>query len=267
LETGLPWESLSLVRLFRPWLEKALPNHRFIDSIPVNPDSPQEDEIALANMTPISFYHALYFPKRFDRLFDKGVFLDDGSEAEAREWERTFLQLSRKVAIQSPGRTLVVKNPVYTARVKHILRIFPDARFIHIHRDPYTVFQSTVKMEKTTVPLYAYQKPDEETLTDFILWRYRAMYDAFFNDQPKIPEEQFAEVSFAELEADPLGSLARIYETLDLGDFAEARPEIEAYAQSISGYQKNTYTHLPDDVKERVAGAWAENFDRWGYET
>ena len=48
---------LTLGRWLEPLLLKTLPSERFIDNVPVMPDSPQEDEIALANMTEPSFYH------------------------------------------------------------------------------------------------------------------------------------------------------------------------------------------------------------------
>ena len=72
LVTGLPWEARSLVRWLRPLLERALPEHRWIDNIPVNRNSPQEDEIALANMSTLSFYHGIYFPKMLRRQFPRG---------------------------------------------------------------------------------------------------------------------------------------------------------------------------------------------------
>jgi len=265
LETGLPWESLSLVRLFRPWLEKALPNHRFIDSIPVNPDSPQEDEIALANMTPISFYHALYFPKRFDRLFDKGVFLDDGTDAEAREWERTFLQLSRKVALQSPGRTLVVKNPVYTARVKHILRIFPDARFIHIHRNPHEVFRSMRNFHKKLLAEFSLQPGQPVDIDAAILRTYARMMDCLIEDTADLTSEQFFEVGYASLDEDPLGVIEQAFEKLGIENFAESKENFSDYLRSIKKYEKNNYE--PDrEALNTVGAAWSKYFNHFGYQ-
>jgi hypothetical protein len=64
--TALTWDFLLLGNILSPLLEKQLPKHRYIDRVAVDPDSPQEDEIALANMSPLSFYHALYFPEKFD---------------------------------------------------------------------------------------------------------------------------------------------------------------------------------------------------------
>ena len=41
-----------------------------------------------------------------------------------------------------------------------VKELYPDAQFVHIHRDPYTVFQSTQKMERTTVPCQSWRRRD-----------------------------------------------------------------------------------------------------------
>ncbi|MEO1659286.1 MAG: sulfotransferase [Pseudomonadota bacterium] len=266
LQAVFPQTFLTFEKFARGGAERLAPRKRPQDNVKFSADEPIEEERALCSETFLSIQMGRHFPQKRETF--KGLLsLRDASPEERTTWKAALDRFGRKLMIRhGADKSLLFKAPDHTAKVALIRELYPDARFIHIHRDPYTVFQSTVKMEKTTVPLYAYQKPDEETLTDFILWRYRAMYDAFFADQADVPEGQLAEVSFTELEADPIGSLERIYDQLGLGDFETARPEIEAYAQSIAGYQKNTYTNLLDDVKTKVADAWSENFERWGYE-
>ncbi|NET51232.1 MAG: sulfotransferase, partial [Merismopedia sp. SIO2A8] len=53
--TGIPWDFLTLTEWFQPVLEQLLPKDRFIDHVQVTAHSPQEDEIALASMQPLSF--------------------------------------------------------------------------------------------------------------------------------------------------------------------------------------------------------------------
>ncbi|NIP74477.1 MAG: sulfotransferase, partial [Xanthomonadales bacterium] len=99
-------------RVLRPLLERQLPQGRFIDNIPVTPTSPQEDEIAIANISPLSFYHGIYFPRDFDRLIDRGLFFDGCTEAEIAGWERRFIYLMRRLSLHQ-GKQLLIKNPVY----------------------------------------------------------------------------------------------------------------------------------------------------------
>ncbi|MEO0999590.1 MAG: sulfotransferase, partial [Pseudomonadota bacterium] len=139
--TGLPWDLFGLARLTRPILERQLPETRWIDNIPVTPESPQEDEIAVANMSPVSFYHALYFPAKFDAFLDRGLFFEGLGAAEVAAWEARFTYLMRKLALHQ-GKPLLIKNPVHTARVAILREMFPEAKFIHIHRNPFDVFLS-----------------------------------------------------------------------------------------------------------------------------
>ena len=39
-------------------------------------------------------------------------------------------------------RPLVLKSPPHTARIRQLLEWFPEAKFVHIRRDPYRVIQS-----------------------------------------------------------------------------------------------------------------------------
>ena len=77
---GMPWEALGLARVLRPFVEQYLPEDRLIDSVRVRSDSPTEDEIALANMHTLSYYHAMYFPRRFAETYRRGLLLEGDGE-------------------------------------------------------------------------------------------------------------------------------------------------------------------------------------------
>ena len=57
------------------------------------------------------------------------------------------------------NRPLVLKSPPHTGRIRLLLELFPDARFVHIRRDPYTVFRSTRHMYATTMRFWQLQVP------------------------------------------------------------------------------------------------------------
>lgn len=49
----------------------------------------------------------------------------------------------------APPKPLLIKSPVHTARVALLLRLFPRARFVYVHRDPLTTFASAAHMANT----------------------------------------------------------------------------------------------------------------------
>ena len=262
--SGMPWDFLLLGRWLRPLLARALPENRFIDNVAVNADSPQEDEIGLASMQPLSYYQAIYFPRRFEHHFRRGLFHEGVSEGELRRWRRRVTHYAHKLLVEKPGATLLVKNPVYTGQVAHLRRIWPDARFIHIHRDPYTVFQSTRKFYRRLLPKLALQ-PYRETMADrHILAAYPRMLERLQRDTADLPPSRFAELGFDDLESDPIASLEAVYAQLGIPDFEHARPLLERYLHSISNYRKNRHG-FPPEVVEQVDRHWGEYVQRWGY--
>ena len=52
-----------------------------------------------------------------------------------------------------------------------------------------------------------------------------------------------------------------------LRGFETARPHLEAYLESIKGYQKNRLPRLDPALKEKVTRAWRRTFEEWGYAT
>ncbi len=264
LATGLPWDFLTLGTLFRPLLEKALPNGRFIDQVPVNPDSPQEDEIALASMQPVSFYHGLYFPQRFADNFNAGIFFEGCTDAEIQQWCWTMQHLCQKLQMQHPTQQLLIKNPVYTARVKLLRQLFPTAKFIHIYRNPYIVLQSTLNFYRKLFPELALQAFDTVPYRDIVLASYPKMMHALIQDTTDLPPETFVELRFEEFEQAPLDHLQRLYAQLDLSHWDTARPQFERDLASQKTYKKNRYTFPQADL-DAVQTHWGYFLDRWQY--
>ena len=264
LATGLPWDFLSLGRLLRPVLEAALPDQRLIDSVPVNPDSPQEDEIALASMTVGSFYHALYFPSHFDRYFNRGIFFEGCSEREVAEWTETFIYFLEKVSVLFDGRRLLIKNPAYTARVAYLREIWPDARFVHIYRNPFEVFHSMVNFYFKLLPAFALQPYDQVDVEQVALTAYPRMMERLLADAAGCPANRFAEIRFEDFEAAPVDTLARLYDQLELDGFADAAPQFRRYLAGVADYKKNVWSYPPESVA-KVRDAWGRFVDHWGY--
>lgn len=260
---GMPWDMLYLGRALNPLLERALPESRYIDAIPVTPTSPQEDEIAIANMSPLSFYHGLYFPRHFDRLVDRGLFFDGASAADIRQWEEAFTLFLRKLAHLQP-RPLLIKNPVYTARPAHLRRLFPGAKFIHIHRDPFDVFLSMRNFYKQLLGVMALQRWDHVDIDATILRIYQRMMARFEAETQGWTTPDFVEVAYADLDADPMGTVAHIYRALDLPGYAEAEPRFAAYLQSVKSYSRNSFRGDAEAVRKvsEALGPWLR---KWGY--
>ena len=63
-------------------------------------------------------------------------------QSEFEAWKQEFVFLLKKISLANHNKQLVLKSPPNTARIKLLLSLFPNAKFIFIHRNPYEVYVS-----------------------------------------------------------------------------------------------------------------------------
>lgn len=258
-----PHTFLTMESIHSPFIQRFLPRTRPMDNIEWTMQSPQEDEFALCITTFKSPCMGWCFPERRDD-YDRYLTLRDVDASEVEVWKLAFMTFLKRLTAKEP-RPLVLKSPPHTCRIKLLLGLFPNARFVHVHRNPYAVFQSTRQMLKVNFGMHGLQRPRVRDLDDWILRQYRTMYDTFFEERVLIPEGHFCEVRFEELERNPIGQLERVYGELGLPPFAETRSTVEGYARSVAGYRKNEHVKLTGEQRERIRELWRPSFDQWKY--
>jgi len=244
-------------------LGKAHPT-RLIDNIPLLVDGPQEEEFAISNMSPHSWLHLYTFPRRASCLFDRYALSDDLPAKSATEWAETYLTFLRKATLRAGGRRLVLKNPANGGRIKQLLELFPQARFIYMVRNPYDLFPSMMWVYRILLPGSQVQRIDQAQIEAHILQSSARLMRRFSGDRALIPAGHLVEVRFEELERAPLEQMRKVYDGLSLPGFAQAEPAFRAYLASIEGYQKNRYK--PNgEIIDKVNRHWGFVFDEWGY--
>ena len=259
-----PNSFLTAEKLHSKAIDFFLPRQRPMDNVEWRMASPQEDEFAMCVTTFKSPCMGWVFPRQRDH-YDKYLTMRDVSAGEVAEWKEAFLLFLKKLALLS-RRPLILKSPPHTARIRLLLEMFPDARFVHIHRNPYDVFHSTRKTLQAVAEFHRLQRaPAAADVDDRILRTYRTMYDVYFEERGAIPEGQFCEVGFEQLEQDPIGQIRGIYKALQLPDFSEVHSEVQSYVSSIADYRKNSFPDLPDALRQRITEDWQRSFQEWGY--
>lgn len=246
------------------WLVKGHPT-RFIDNIPLRIAAPQEEEFALANMTPHAFLHVFSFPRRAAEIFARTTLFQGITPDALTEWSTCYLEILRKATLHSGGKQLMLKNCAHTGRIRALLELFPNAKFIHMCRDPYDLFMSTKNLWQVVLSKSQLQTITPEEVERLILQFYSQLMQQYLADRALIPAANLVEVRFEDLERDPLGETCRIYEALHLPGYTEAEPLFRSYLTSITGYKKNKY-QLTADVIDLVNQHWAFAFEEWGYQ-
>lgn len=238
-----------------------MPATRPMDNVRNGVREPQEDEFALVACG-LSFMLGLLIFPRSRHPYQRLLTLCDATVEELERWKAAFVQFLQKLTYKY-RRPLILKSPAHTGRLGVLLDLFPNARFVHIHRDPYAVFQSTVHTWHVVKKFWGLQA--DEVSEARVLQDYVQVYDAFFAQRHRLTEQNFCEVRFEELERDPIGQLKLVYKSLGLGDFDRVEPALGEYVRSLDGYSRNSFPAMSPQMRERVASAWSRSFEEWGY--
>jgi hypothetical integral membrane protein (TIGR02206 family) len=177
-------------------------------------DYPCEEDTALLNAaSTISSYWAYIFPCAARRWFDKTLFPQGKFKGR---WEAGYYRFVRKISFANEGRRLVLKSPGNISRIDSLLKLFPAAAFIYIHRDPCDVYYSHFKLWEQNIKMFSLQQIPNADLQQIILDYFHKTTLRFETLKPRIPTGKLFTVSYDELMTRPRESLEDIRQALSL---------------------------------------------------
>jgi hypothetical protein len=170
----------------------------------------------------------------------------------------------KAVVFSNNGKRLLLKNPANTTRIKRLLEIFPDANFIHIYRNPYKVYLSTVKMRNNVLDKLALQNASKDEIEKQVINNYKRVMKSFFEQKKLIPKHKYVEVKYEDLVKDPVKQVKKIYSELDLPGLKDAMPGIHRYLEEKKDYKTNVYK-IDKKIIDHIYKNWKFTIDKWGY--
>ena len=268
-QTVFPHLIMAMQWLFKPIAGLAMPKHRPTDNMELAPDLPQEEEFALQNTCPATYYNFWYYPDRMQEYCDRYLTMKDATPEEIADFKEKFMKLVKISMWNSrfgvPDAQYLSKNPPHTGKVKTLVEMFPNAKFIYLIRDPYTVFESSRAFFTSTIAPLELNSIPLEQMEKNILRNYMELYKAYQEQKKYIPEGNLIEIRFEDVESDAMALAERLYRELSLPGWEEARPHIQSYVDSKKNYKKNQYQYEPRTI-QLVNEAWGSVLDEWGYE-
>lgn len=258
----LPHIFLSSENFSKNIMSAALPGNRPMDNLKMGAELPKEEEFALAALGIESLAAGYFFPKKLKEYFDNYV-LFSKPEAE-KNWKRNMDFFLKKVSYRFNEKSLVIKSPANTARIKQILELYPDARFLHIYRNPYTVYLSNERLYEKILPMLAFHKTDNKTIEEFIFHSYRETYRKFFDEKKRINPINIFEFSYEEFVASPIETLRKAYAHLRYKGFETLETALQTELENYRNYETNKF-NLATETKNKIYENWKAIFERLGY--
>jgi hypothetical protein len=195
---------------------------------------------------------------------------------DASGYDEAYCFLARFLRhLQGPGeapRRWILKSPEHVFSIDALARVFPDAMLVLVHRDPGHVLASAARLTELMRAPFTIAIDRREIgrqVADH--WQDGMRRMVRLADDPSLPlRSRLVHVQYGALVADPIGTIARIYDAFGLGLSGQARSAMAAkVARSPNGgYGKNRYR--PEEFgidPERERGRASAYLERFGVAT
>ncbi len=251
--------------LFKTFMKRNMPGKRPSDNLELNVNYPQEDEFAFLNYQPYSYYNFFSFPTNYISFYEEGIHHKNLTRKEKGKWFRSYKNLINKALINTKGERIIIKNPVNTARIRYLLKLYPDARFIYIYRNPVAVFLSTQLFLKNLLPTLVFQEIDNELINKVIFDVYIRLMDDYQEQKSLIPPQNLIELKYEDFEKRPEEEIRRIYSSLLREDFSSVEQYFSEFLRSIKHYKKNTYK-VDLEIIKKIYKHWRKYIELYKYD-
>ena len=224
-------------------------------------DDPAEEERFLVNKgSAYTDYWRFVFPLCWSRWQTCSQQCID--QRYFQHWRKEYLGLLKLATYKHKGKQLLLKSPPNMERIKYLLKIFPQAKFIYISRNPYHVFYSMCNLWQKAIRKFCLQSISDKQIEEIIFSDYSAMLERYETDKMSIPEGNLIEVRYEELESSPLAVLKKIYTTLNIPAFETVKGRLIRQLQKEKQYSKFKYEYDAETFK-KVYKRWGKYIDQW----
>lgn len=249
----------------KPLMRFIMPSRRPGDNVKLSVDYPQEEEFAITNTTEQSFYNFFYFPRHVGDYYNKYVRFEI-TESNFIEFKNNYIKILKRAMLNSsPATRLVVKNPVNTARITFLKDLFPTADFIHIYRNPYTVYLSTKRFFGELFPTLWLQKISKSQMHEMIVDLYQNLYDDFFDAIEENKDLNIMEIKYEDFEKDPLPFINEVYSRFYGKDFDTVKNTFLDYIEDQKSHSTSSYV-ISQEEYDIISSKWSRYIKRWNYE-
>jgi acyl-CoA synthetase (AMP-forming)/AMP-acid ligase II len=164
---------------------------------------------------------------------------------------------------------IVSKNPAFTHKVPELLRVFPDARFVNLVRNPLSTIASRLSMIRA---IWRRRVPGFRHMTsrqvETIVADSKRTYLAGERDLPPLPPDRRLTIRYETLVARPWRVVERIYQRFSLpgpdARLTEALSTLTGRQEHVSHHHYRLEEFGLDEARLRVE--LAPVFERYGWE-
>ena len=204
-----------------------------------------------------------YRTAHFDGFARVPSYMEWVVDTDMTETYRYHRRVLRLLQWHCPPALWHLKTPVHMLSLDALLAAYPNARFLWSHRDPTKVLGSVCSLIHYTRS-WSSDRDDSVELGATQLEHWWLAVERAMEFRRRVGDDRFADVSFADLQTDPLEALAGALDHIGVPFDPRSRASVEAWAGShepgshgAHTYELSDFGLRPEQIRERFAPYYA----------
>ena len=143
-----------------------------------------------------------------------------------------------------PGEPFFLKNPGHLLGLDALLTVFPDACFVQIHRSPYQQVASLCSLQGKTQNALRHTPMTPNVIGQVALNRWLIPLQKAMKVRSEADKSHFVDIHYEDLLADPLATVAQLYDYFDLALNSETIGQMQRWLNDNPQHKhgKHKYT-------------------------
>ena len=188
----------------------------------INPYGPEEcNGLMERNFTSIIYFMFRNIPSYID-------WFQTHDMTETYDYHKQQLQF---LGYHFSKKQWVLKAPVHLFFLKYLFKTYPDARIVHLHRDPLEVIPSMASLVVISRQIHSNHVSVQETANQILDWVRKIITNSIaYRDETD--SDQFLDLAYTDLVKDPLNTITQIYKWLGVDINNEIQSDISSWLEN-----------------------------------
>ena len=225
----------------------------------INPYGPEEcNGLMERNFTSIIYFMFRNIPSYID-------WFQTHDMTETYDYHKQQLQF---LGYHFKKKQWVLKAPVHLFFLKYLFKTYPDARILHLHRDPLELVPSMASLVVISRQIHSNHVDAEETADQILDWVRKIITNsiAFRNEHGS---DRFLDLSYNELVRDPMNTLNQIYKWLGVNINNEIQSNISSWLENSKRKRVGKAHHYSLEqfnlTEKIIQNEFSHYYDRYAY--
>ncbi|RLD34853.1 MAG: hypothetical protein DRI73_03340, partial [Bacteroidetes bacterium] len=179
-------------------------------------------------------------------------------------WEKMYRNIIKKSIIRTGGQRFISKNPPNIFRISQLLKMFPDARFLYIYRNPYKVLSSFILFMDQVIESVGFQKTERNNFDKQLFGLFKDALEKYEVDKKNIQKKNLLEIKYEDFKRDPMSEIETIYFQFKLAGFERSANKFSQFIYSQKD-QKSGGHFIPEYLSDFIENELSDYMIRHNY--